>query len=225
MNPDVSGYYTCKSRNAIQHSCNKEWRPYAFRMDFGTRLRDARNDAGLTGEKLGEMLGVSKQTIAHWEANRYEPKLVYLANLCERLGVSADYLLTGRAIAGLSPAAVKQARFWESLTPEEKRKWEAAKMLIREEGKADRPPRPAEAPMNMGESPIHPVNNSETPDALLNHPDTLTRSAKHLQLSVPGTGKRKGVPIGQSNPHTDGEPSERGEHAPGSPTPSRTGRA
>jgi transcriptional regulator with XRE-family HTH domain len=225
MSPDVSGYYTTKSRNAIQQSSHEESSPYAFRMDFGNRLRDARNDAGLTGEKLGDLLGVSKQTIAHWEANRYEPKLMYLARLCEVLDVSADWLLTGKSVEHLSPAAVKQGRFYDALSAEGRRKWETAKLLIRE-GASDatierRMPITARSPMNMGEDPIssHQVGTD------VGNPDTLIANRnKHLELSIPGTGKSKGAKSDERSTDSGDESSQRGKHASSSPSPSRAGK-
>lgn len=230
MNPDVSDYYTSKSRETIQHFQNIERPPYAFQMDFGNRLRDARNDADLTGEKLGERLGVSKQTIAHWEANRYEPKLVYLAKLSDVLDVSVDWLVTGKSIESLSPAAVKQGRFYDALSLDGRRKWEAAKMLIR-----DASPRVADerrtataatpAP-DMGGNPISSVSNSETPHALMNHPDTLDIKNKHLTLSYPKPGKKKrGAASDQRSTDTGSKSPKRGEHAPSSTPPSRAGKA
>lgn len=225
MSPDVSGYFTRKSRNAIQQSGNEESPPYAFQMDFGNRLRDARNDAGLTGEKLGDLLGVSKQTIAHWEANRYEPKLIYLARLCEVLDVSADWLLTGKSVEHLSPAAVKQGRFYDALSNEGRRKWETAKLLIRE-GVSDatiekRMPITARAPINMGEPPISTHQSSTS----ASNPDTLiAKGNKHLELSIPGSGKSKGAKSDERSSDSDNESSQRGKHASGSPTAGRAGK-
>lgn len=223
MSPDVSGYYTAKSRNAIQQSSHEESPPYAFQMDFGNRLRDARNDAGLTGEKLGELLGVSKQTIAHWEANRYEPKLMYLARLCDVLDVSADWLLTGKSVEHLSPAAVKQGRFYDALSVDGRRKWETAKLLIRE-GVSDatigkRMPITASAPMNMGGDPIFTHQSSTN----VHKPDTLiAKGNKHLELSIPGTGKSRGAKSDERSSDSDTESSQRGKHASGSPSAGRT---
>lgn len=201
MSPDVSGNYTVKSRNAIQHSRNIERPPYAFWMDFGTRLKDARNDAGLTGERLGEALGVSKQTIAHWEANRYEPRLMHLARLCEVLGVTADWLLTGRSVEPLSPSAIEQGRFYDALSRDGRRMWETAKTLIRD-GERVSPER----------------------DSL--HADTfIANTNKHIQYSIPGTGKNKGAQSGQRNTHPKPKPPERGEHTQGATPRSRAGKA
>jgi DNA-binding XRE family transcriptional regulator len=61
---------------------------------FGKRLTAAREALKLTQSALGERLkGVTKQSVSHWECDRYEPNLSQLRALCEALGVSADHLL------------------------------------------------------------------------------------------------------------------------------------
>lgn len=101
-------------------------------MGFNERLREARLAADLTGAKLGEAIGCSKQNISHWEAGRFEPNLTYIIKLCQVLDVPADWLLLGKTPEELSAAALREARFYDSLSPEGKRKWETAKMLFRE---------------------------------------------------------------------------------------------
>jgi transcriptional regulator with XRE-family HTH domain len=91
-------------------------------MGFGDRLRQARNAAKLNGDTLGSRLGVSKQTISHWENGRYEPSLEQLLGLCAELGVSADWLL-GLDNQALSADAVQEARVFDALSAEDKRRW------------------------------------------------------------------------------------------------------
>lgn len=85
---------------------------------FGERLAQARKDAKLTGESLGVKLAppVSKQTIAHWEANRHFPVVSHVRQLCEILQVSADALVLGH-VSGLSPAARSLAQAYDALQP------------------------------------------------------------------------------------------------------------
>lgn len=85
---------------------------------FGERLAQARKDAKLTGESLGAKLvpHVSKQTIAHWEANRHFPIVPHVRQLCEILQVSADALLFGQT-SGMSPAAHALAQAYDALSP------------------------------------------------------------------------------------------------------------
>lgn len=84
----------------------------------------------MTGQQLGDAIGCSKQNISHWEAGRFEPNLSYITKICETLDVSSDWLLLGKTPEPLSVGALKQARFYDSLSPEAKRRWETLKMLM-----------------------------------------------------------------------------------------------
>jgi transcriptional regulator with XRE-family HTH domain len=100
-------------------------------MQFGERLRQARNAKGFNQETLGKMLGgTSKQTISHWEGGRYEPNLDQLALLCDVLDTSADWLLLGRSPEGLPPDAIHEGKFYAALSPEGKKKWKAMRLLF-----------------------------------------------------------------------------------------------
>lgn len=70
-------------------------------MEFGDRLKSAREAKGLSQERLGEGLGVSepnasKQTVYGWEKNKHFPTSRQLALICTKLNQSADWLLFGR---------------------------------------------------------------------------------------------------------------------------------
>jgi transcriptional regulator with XRE-family HTH domain len=120
--PEVSSAETLWSSRAIQFFRHKVPSLYAFGMllgsTFGERLAQARKDAKLSGESLGGKLAppVSKQTIAHWEANRHFPVVTHVRQICEILGVSADALVLGRA-NGMSPAARALAQAYDDLEP------------------------------------------------------------------------------------------------------------
>ena len=97
----VSHYYTtgphAESSIAILPFCHVADGPYAFAMQFGDRLKKAREVKKLTQDGLGELVGASKQTISHWEKGRYEPSLEQLSKLCGFLGATADELVLGAA--------------------------------------------------------------------------------------------------------------------------------
>ncbi len=63
-------------------------------MELKDRIAAVRRAAGLTQEQLGELLGVSRQAVSRWESSRH-PDAATLAALCEKLRVSADYVLLG----------------------------------------------------------------------------------------------------------------------------------
>lgn len=69
----------------------------AHAMSIGERLRKIRKDARLTQEALGDLAGVSKQSISQIESGQTgSPKASTLEPLSRRLGVSLHWLMTGR---------------------------------------------------------------------------------------------------------------------------------
>lgn len=103
--------------------------PYAPWMGFKERLREARNAAGLSGQALGAKLAVSKATVSHWENGRYEPSIAQLKALCDELGVSADWLME-RSVLALSAEALAEARAYEAMPAEDRRKWRAMRLTM-----------------------------------------------------------------------------------------------
>ena len=65
-------------------------------MELKDRIAAVRKAAGLTQEQLGELLGVSRQAVSKWESGQTTPDASTIAALCEKLHVSADYVLLGR---------------------------------------------------------------------------------------------------------------------------------
>jgi transcriptional regulator with XRE-family HTH domain len=120
----VSHQYTPKSLNAILRDSNLPSPPYALGMGFPERLTQQRKAMGLNQEALGEAMGgMSKQGISHWETGRYEPNITQLARLCEVLDCTADWLLLGKSPEDLPPDAIQEAKFFNKLTPEGKKRW------------------------------------------------------------------------------------------------------
>lgn len=84
-------------------------------MSFGVRLREARVKKDLTQEGLGKGLGTNgddagKAVVSGWEKDRHFPRADQLAMICDKLGVSADYLLFGKIVAtNLSPESAAVA--------------------------------------------------------------------------------------------------------------------
>ena len=60
------------------------------------RIRKAREDAGYTRERFAELLDVSVSYLAEVERGRTNVSLKTLVNICNLLGLSADYLLFGQ---------------------------------------------------------------------------------------------------------------------------------
>ena len=60
---------------------------------FGEKLKNARKSAKLTQEQLAERLGVSRQAITKWEADKGLPDIENIKLISKALNVSIDYLL------------------------------------------------------------------------------------------------------------------------------------
>ena len=62
-------------------------------MDFGNRLRELRNKAGLTQKQLAEQIGVTKSVVSFYERQERSPSPDVLIKLASVFHVSTDYLL------------------------------------------------------------------------------------------------------------------------------------
>lgn len=85
-------------------------------MEIGSRLKNARNEHGLTQEQVAEELGVSRQSISNWENNRAYPDIISVIRMSDLYFVSLDELLKGdknmiRHLAETTDAVAKDRRF------------------------------------------------------------------------------------------------------------------
>lgn len=62
-------------------------------MEIGSRLKNARNENGMTQEQAAELLGVSRQTISNWENNKSYPDIISVIKMSDFYSVSLDRLL------------------------------------------------------------------------------------------------------------------------------------
>ena len=60
---------------------------------IGKRIKLARELAGLTQEKLAEIIGVSRTAVVRWESGETVPTVDHLIEMTSVLQVSADFLL------------------------------------------------------------------------------------------------------------------------------------
>ena len=65
-------------------------------MSFGERIRGRRNTLKITQLELAQALGVTPQHISLIEQDKVAASLALLAKLAEELGVSTDYLVSGK---------------------------------------------------------------------------------------------------------------------------------
>ena len=69
---------------------------------FGTVLKEARKKARIQQKDFAEMLGVSRNTVINWEADKYKPDHELLPEICSLLGVSLNDLFginDGRSVS------------------------------------------------------------------------------------------------------------------------------
>lgn len=72
-------------------------------MTLGEKIRACRQDAGMSQEKVAELVGVSRQAVTKWETNQSAPNTENLFKLAEIFGTTVDFLLAPQE-TGTSPA-------------------------------------------------------------------------------------------------------------------------
>lgn len=68
----------------------------AYLQEVGGRIQARRKSLGLTQEALAERCGVTPQFVSYAETGQRAPRPENLLKLAVGLGVSVDYLLTGK---------------------------------------------------------------------------------------------------------------------------------
>lgn len=62
-------------------------------IEIGKRIKELRQDRGLTQKQLADILFVSQDTISLWELGKLLPSITNLIAICDFFKVSADDLL------------------------------------------------------------------------------------------------------------------------------------
>lgn len=65
-------------------------------MSIGSRIRKRRQELELTQQDLAKALGITSQHISAIEQDKRTPSLSSLGRLSEELGVSVDYIVSGK---------------------------------------------------------------------------------------------------------------------------------
>lgn len=83
-------------------------------MTLGERIKACRQSAGMSREKVAELVGVSHQAVAKWETDQTAPNTKNLFRLAEIFGTTVDLLLTSEKEA--RSAALKKQRWKRNFT-------------------------------------------------------------------------------------------------------------
>lgn len=98
---------------------------------FQKRVKDLRNDKGVTMEQLAEIIGVTKSRVNMWENNGTIPREEALLKLSEYFNVSTDYLLGNDERDGKSPKRPKLNYLQRNLSKLDDRQLETAENMLR----------------------------------------------------------------------------------------------
>lgn len=116
----------------------------------GQRLREARQAAGLTQRQLS-FDGCTAAYVSRIEAGARVPSLQILHEFGKRLGVSPEFLATGRADAGDLSAELLEAELAQRLGDEER----AEELYKAAQAQADSPSALARAQLGLGRLALH----------------------------------------------------------------------
>lgn len=92
---DMAGMSSTASHES-QASLHLQRKPalYAAGMDLGSKIKKARKAKGLSLDRLGTLLGVTRQAVWQWEKGDSDPSK-HVEALCHHLGVPASYFYGG----------------------------------------------------------------------------------------------------------------------------------
>jgi len=113
-----------------------------FYQKLGQRVAQARKAQGLTQQQLAEILGISQQTMAHYEVGRLRVAVALLSPLSKALSISVEALLEEKPKATKGkrgPASVMERQIEQiGLMPRAKQKFitEMLDALIKQQQQA-----------------------------------------------------------------------------------------
>jgi transcriptional regulator with XRE-family HTH domain len=84
---------------------------------IGRRIANARKAKGLTGEKLADVIGITKSAVSQWETGQTFPDFKGLVGLCVELQVSADFIIWGDTTRALSATERKLVELFRAERP------------------------------------------------------------------------------------------------------------
>lgn len=95
------------------------------------RIQKEADKNGITGKKLGELLGLKKSPMTDWKNGRSIPTTEHIIKMCDIFAVSADYMLFGLlAPTNLSDDEILLLKLYKELPNEEKEEFIAILQII-----------------------------------------------------------------------------------------------
>lgn len=89
--------FICKNTNSVIKQNEKNFNTALQDMTtIGSRFRQIRNEKNLTQSEFGEVIGLTKQTIASVENNHSNPSIECLSKLIEKFNINTNWLITGQ---------------------------------------------------------------------------------------------------------------------------------
>lgn len=83
-------------------------------MDFGSRLKELRTQAGMTQQQLASRIGVTKSVISFYELRERAPSPDVLIKCAGIFHVSADFLLVRMPLSEITTTGGIEQRFRQS---------------------------------------------------------------------------------------------------------------
>ena len=97
-------------------------------LKIGEKIRELRNNTGITQEELAEILGVSNQSVSRWELGICYPDIELLPSLANYFNVTLDELVCMNEIRS---EKMMNKFFTEAIDYEREEKWKEAADVLR----------------------------------------------------------------------------------------------
>lgn len=120
------GSLFCTLFSVVFPVCAPEWRGNMTKKidktTIGGRIKERRNDLGLSQEDLAEKLFTSKQMVSSYENNKTELKIQVVKELAVALGTTTSFLIDGNEAVTYKEETVELVGLFNSISKEEVRK-------------------------------------------------------------------------------------------------------
>lgn len=91
--------------------------PSNRQISFGSVIKERRKAADMTQAELAERMGVIRNTVVNWEADKAKPEYDTIPSLCDILGISVEELFGFHGKMNVSDDEEKLIKNYRSLSP------------------------------------------------------------------------------------------------------------